>query len=190
MSFKKKILIIALILVDITICFLGGQTYSKYKAEVKGENQNGAEIAGWNFNVNGTSRELKSINLMQTCKQETLTNGKIAPGTSGYFDIIIDATGTEVGIEYQVIFENEQSKPTNLTFTYENAKYNSLKELEKVLKGNINANDSEKTKVITVDWQWNYESGNSQIDTQEGLTLSNYTFDIIVTGIQVVPEAT
>ena len=103
MSLKKKILIVALILLDVCLCFLGGQTYSKYKAEVKGEE--GAQIAGWNFNVNGESRELKSINLMQTCKQETLTNGKIAPGTAGYFDIIINPVGTEVSLEYKFTFD-------------------------------------------------------------------------------------
>lgn len=188
MSLKKKVLIVALILLDLCLCFLGGQTYSKYKAEVKGEE--GAQIAGWNFNVNGESRELKSINLMQTCKQETLTNGKIAPGTSGYFDIIIDASNSEVGIEYQVLFENEKEKPANLTFKYQDKKYNNIDELKNVLVGVINANESEKMKVITIDWQWNYESINNQIDTQDGLNLKNYSFDIIVIGTQMKPCAT
>ena len=188
MSLKKKILIIALVLLDICICFIGGQTYSKYKAEVKGKE--GTQIAGWNFNVNGESRELKSINLMQTCKQETLTNGKIAPGTAGYFDIIIDTANSDVGINYQVVFENEQGKPTNLTFTYQDKKYKNIKELENILTGTINANESEKIKVITIDWQWNYETNDNQIDTQDGLNLKNYNFDIIVTGSQIEPQAT
>ena len=188
MSYKKKILIVILIIVDIGICFVGSRTYSKYESKIRGNE--GATIAGWNFKVNGENEQIKSINLMQTCKQETLTNGKIAPGTSGYFDIIIDATGTDVGIYYEVIFENENEKPTNLIFTYEGINYSSIKNLENVLKGNIDANDPEKIKVITIDWKWPYDTANSQIDTQDGLNLKNYTFDIVVKGIQILPEAT
>lgn len=193
MSKKQKILITVLIVLTLFVSFICGQAYAKYITKVRGNG--GVEIAKWSFKVNGEQTQMKNINLMQTCKEETLANGKIAPGTSGYFDIIIDASEAEVGMEYEVKFENEQNKPTNLIFTYENHECNSIKELENILRGQINANDAEKIKSLTIDWKWEYETKdngktiqqNDEIDTQNGLTLSNYTFDIVVTGTQMMP---
>ena len=127
---------------------------------------------------------------------ETLVNNKIAPGTTGDFSIIVDATDSEVGVDYNVTFENEKQKPTNLKFIYENVEYSSIQELEDVLQGTINANDENKEKTLHITWKWEYETGdtkeeisnNDKIDTQEGIQDLNYTFDVVVTGTQVTPQ--
>ena len=89
-------------------------------------------------------------------------------------------------------FENEQNKPTNLIFTYNGQKFKSLAEMKNRIIDFINANDSEKTREITITWEWPYETGegdtlaeNDKIDTQEGINDLNYTFDVVVKGIQV-----
>ena len=73
------------------------------------------------------------------------------------------------------------------------AKIESAKIIDKTITRN---NDAEKTKIITIDWVWPYETGttaeqilaNDKIDTQNAKSIRNYTFNIVVTGTQVNPN--
>ena len=194
MKKNKKVLIIALVLLAITLSFIGGRTFSKYIAEVNGSGT--ADIANWVFKVNGQEDSVQNVNLLSTYNNETLVNNKVAPGTSGSFNIVIDATGSEVGVDYNVTFLNESEKPQNLVFMYDDTKYSTIQDLQQDLSGTINANDENKTRTITIDWEWRYETGNNEneiaqndeIDTQNAKQIENYNFDIRVTGTQVTPQ--
>ena len=192
---KKKAVIIIAILVAIILSFIGGQTYSKYVTEVRGDGT--AQIATWDFKVNGQKEEVQTISLGSTYDSSTLVNGKIAPGTEGNFQIKVDATGSDVGIDYKIKFTDETTKPANLKFYYQEVEYNSILELGEALSGTINADDENKSKTFDIKWKWNYETGsnptevasNDKIDTQNAQEITNYEFDVIVSGTQVVPQA-
>lgn len=195
MSKKKKTLIVIGVLLVILLSFVGGRVYSKYVARVKGEGI--AQVATWNFKVNGQEEQVQTINLQSVYNNATLVENKIAPGTSGNFDIVVDATGSDVGINYTIDFRNEQNKPTNLKFIYNNTEYNSITQLTEVLSGTINGDEENKKKTFPIQWKWQYETGttneeilaNDIIDTQDAKNISNYTFDVIVSGTQVSPNA-
>ncbi len=192
---KKKAVIIIAILVAIILSFVGGQTYSKYVTEVRGDGT--AQIATWDFKVNGQKEEVQTISLGSTYDSSTLVNGKIAPGTEGNFQIKVDATGSDVGIDYKIKFTDETTKPANLKFYYQEVEYNSILELGEALSGTINADDENKSKTFDIKWKWNYETGsnptevasNDKIDTRNAQEITNYEFDVIVSGTQVVPQA-
>lgn len=195
MSKKKKVIIVSSILIIMLLAFIGGQAYAKYISQVRG---NGiAEIATWSFKVNGQKEQVQEIKLVSTHNSETLVNNKIAPGTSGSFNIIVDATGSEVGIKYNIKFAEESNKPQNLKFVYGGKEYDSIKQLGDELSGTIAANEEDKTRTINVQWKWNYETGSSAeqinandiIDTNDAISIANYTFQVIVTGTQVEPQA-
>lgn len=195
MTKSKKIILAIAVLLCILLAFIGGQAYAKYITEIKG---NGiAEVATWSFKVNDQKEHIQEIKLASTYNNETLVNNKIAPGTSGNFNIIVDATGSEVGIRYNIVFSDEANKPTNLKFIYEDQEYNSIQELENNLSGVINANEENKTKTLNIGWKWDYETGqeeeeiaaNDLIDTKDAEKLQNYTFKVSVTGTQVEPQA-
>lgn len=181
-------------LLAIIISFISGKTFSKYVSEIKGIGT--TEIAKWMFKVNGTEDVVQNVNLLSTYNDETLINNKIAPGTSGGFNIVIDATGCEVGVDYVVEFLNESKKPQNLIFIYQGNKYVSIQDLEKDLSGTITANDNDKIRNIIINWEWQYETGeneneinqNDQMDTNNAKQLENYSFDINVKGTQVMPQ--
>ena len=191
---KKNILLIIAILLAILLSFIGGKTFSKYVSEIQGTGT--AEIANWVFKVNGTEDAVQTVNLLSTYNNETLINNKVAPGTSGSFNIVVDATGTEVGVDYRIQFLNESEKPQNLIFTYDDQQYTTIQDLEKDLSGTINANDENKTRTITIYWEWQYQTGENEneinqndiIDTNNAKQLENYTFDICVAGTQVMPQ--
>ena len=193
MSKKKKIIAIVAILSAIVISFLGGQTFSKYITEVKGTGS--AQVAMWSFKVYGDNEQTQNVKLASTVDDNTLVDNKIAPGTKGSFSIKIDGEGSDVGINYNIKVQNETQKPANLFYTYQGKTYTDLNELALEASGTINADDSNKLKEILVNWEWPYQTGSDEIskskndaqDTQDGKNISNYTFDIVVTGTQVIP---
>lgn len=191
---KKRIILLTLLLVIVVfMALLAGGSYSKYLTQVQGKGV--IEVAKWAFLVNGQTASITNINLAKTYRADTLAQNTIAPGTSGSFDIKIDTTGSEVGINYDVKFENENNKPQNLNFIYDGHSVSTIKELEQFLTGTIDANSNEKVKIMTIEWNWPYETGNLEDekiaqdveDTNDGKTLEQYSFDIVVTGTQVNP---
>ena len=195
MKNKKKLIIPLCVLVLLIAIFIGGSTFSKYITELNGNGT--ANIAKWSFKVNGNKEMLQTVKLENTCDAKKLVNGKIAPGTSGAFKINIDATTSEVGIDYKVEFKNEKNKPRNLKFQYGDKIVNTIKELEDALKGRIDANEESKSRELTIQWFWKYETGsnvneiiqNDKLDTEDAINVLNYTFDINITGTQVLPNA-
>lgn len=194
MTKRKKVLLVSAILAIIILAFIGGNAYSKYVSEVKGNGL--AQVATWSFKVNGKQEDIQTINLASTAQPDTLINNKIAPGTKGSFDIIIDGTGSDVAIDYKIGFKDESAKPQNLKFKYLDNEYNSISELQDSLSGRINANDENKAKTLKIEWEWKYETGNTEeeiaqndrIDTQDAQNISEYTFNVIVSGTQVEPN--
>ena len=133
---------------------------------------------------------MKKYCIVDTTNKDTLVNGKIAPGTSGKINIVMDAEGAEVDVEYALEFKNEQNKPDNLYFTYLDRKYTTLEEIGKIT-GLIRSNDTSRNTVITVLWEWPYETGteenlktNDIIDTRNANSITEYTFDIVATATQ------
>lgn len=185
---KKIIRITCAILVVVLIQAIG-VTYAKYVAGEKGTGQ--AEIAKWAFEIVKDGEETKNVQLVSTVDKDTLMNGKIAPGTNGVITIVLDATGSEVDLDYTLKFTNEQNKPDNLIFTCGGKQYKTLSEID-TLQGTIEYDAENKTREIVVLWSWAYESGanieaiaaNDEVDTQNANSITEYTFDIVATATQ------
>lgn len=179
---------LCLLLIVLLVAGTGGLTYARYLSQEKGTG--GAKIAKWAFQIDKGGEEVKTVQLVNTVRKETLVDGKIAPGTSGEFSIILDARASDVGVDYIVRFNNELNKPTNIIFKYNNKTYKSLNEIGNIA-GAIMAN-GEKTKLINIEWEWPYRTGstsqiqqvNDEIDTKEAITLADYTFEIMAIGMQ------
>lgn len=188
---KKGTAYTTILLAVATLGILGGSTYSKYFTKIDGEGN--AEIAKWSFRANNTSTVMEKMQLYKSYSTSILKDKTIAPGTNGSFDILLDATGVDVAIDYAVTFDNLVNKPTNLKFTYNGTTADSLQGLEDVLKGRIDLNDP-RTKTLTIEWSWAHQTGttdaeklaNDKIDTND--SGKEFTFDVTVTGTQVNPQ--
>ena len=101
---RKKIIISLCVLLFIVLGIIGGTVIAKYQSKIIA--QGNADVAKWVFTLNGTNVSYKTIKINSNYDESTLVNGKVAPGTQGSFDIVIDATGSEVGVEYAVTFAN------------------------------------------------------------------------------------
>jgi len=184
----KKIIRITLAILLVVLIQAMGVTYAKYIAS---DNATGsAEVAKWAFQIQKEGERTKTIKLVDTVNT-AVTSGKIAPGTSGSFQIVLDATGSEVDLEYELKFVNEQNKPKNLHFSFLELKANTLEGLG-IMQGVLKNEYKNKTRVIEVSWAWDYETGktdteiasNDKIDTQDAKSIDEYTFDVVVTATQ------
>lgn len=188
---KKKYLRIIIVVSIAILSFFIGQTFNKYNTSIKGECL--AQIATWNFKINGKKEQIQSIDLISTINSETILDRKIAPGTSGSFDIIIDATDSQVGFKYNITSIEETAKPHNLKFIYEEKEYSSFLELQEKLPGTIYANDENKVRTLEIHWKWDYETGSTEeeintndlLDTQDAQNIQSYKFTICVSGEQI-----
>ncbi len=96
MKGNKKILLLSILVLLITVCF---GTYAIYRAS--GTATGTVKAAAWSVKVGTT--DIQSANYTFTASNITWTtltgyNNTIAPGSSGYIDIPIDATGSEVDV--------------------------------------------------------------------------------------------
>lgn len=162
MTGKKRALRVCLVIALILLIFLVGYTFAKYYSEIKGGGS--GSIAKWSFVANTNKDTIQTISLVDSSNNESLVNGKIAPGTSGSFDIIIDATGSEVGVNYEVNVSEESNLPKNLKYKAiidgeKTEEYDSLTELaEEKFDGTLDTLNGEYSKTITVEWNWPYET--------------------------------
>lgn len=179
---------LCIILIMLLLTGAGGYTYARYLSQERGTGN--ADIANWSFKIAKNGEETKNVTLRNSVNKDTLVDGKIAPGTSGEIPLTLDATGSDVSVDYTLEFLNEINKPANIRFSYNGKDYNSLSEIG-TIKGNI-AKGNEMTKKITIKWIWEYQTGstneakneNDIKDTNDGTSLLDYSFNIIATGVQ------
>jgi hypothetical protein len=196
MNIKKTFLVIGMISL-IGISFIGGNTFAKYLSSSTATGT--LQIAKWNiseeFYSNGSATSSTELDLAKTYNTDTLVSGKIAPGTSGNFRIVIDASGTQTGVDYAIKFNTSESIPTNLIYIYNGVPY-TLSSLEEKLKGKISTDETNEKLSFDIEWQWPYEtfdenassiSGDS-IDTNEGETIESFTLNVTITCTQEIPK--
>lgn len=199
---KKKyfrhlgVVALALTLVSMT---LTGGTLARYVTEVTGTAK--AEVAAWSFkaNSNEDGKQFTQIDLGSTANRtaydgKTVVDGVIAPGTSGSFDILLDGTGSEVGIDYIVTLAEKTADnpklPADLTIKVTNGnEAEKAYSLGDEITGTIDYVSGEKAmqRKIKVSWSWDF--GTDDTKTSNDNTYQNTTFnlDITATGKQTAP---
>lgn len=177
---KFKFFVFYLLLATFLIFY---STYSRYTTIEEGQPK--AYIANWKVKINNediTNKQTLSnmITLVPDTSRETTTDNKLAPGKTGFFDIIIDPTGTEVAIEYTINFDIT-NLPTGIILTnYEIIEDGiSTNFTNTSIFGIINLTETEQAldennkKTIRVYWEWQKDT--TEIPTEEDI------YDISVT---------
>ncbi len=167
----KKFLLIYIILVAIII--LADFTFSRLYTTK--ESTASAEVAKFNVKVNGMVVS-DNINFNLNLSENTKTyNNKIAPDSSGYFTFNINPDGSEVSVEYQIVFDldNEDSDIKLTKYSIDGGKtFKENIENGNTIRDEILLKDpsrglTEADKVdLRVYWEWDDEKDiyNPQID--------------------------
>ncbi len=135
------------------------------------------------FRIDCKNMNFKNINLLDTINDKTLVDEKIAPGTEGEFQILLEANEDT---NYYITFQSKNSKPKNLKFenTETNTQVENIEDLNTELKGRINKNEE---KIINIHWYWQYENTEEE-DQQDTLDskIKEYEFIIYANGQSVI----
>ncbi len=190
MKNRKRVIGVLVCIALISTMFLAGYSFARYYKSIKIDTIK-TSIARWNFNSKNT---LANINL---------SNEKIAPGSNGQFEIEVDATDSEVAVEYEIKVENETNIPRNMTFYTEtkDENGNAVKTEEKNsfseiatenLKGTIPVEKNNQKRTIVVYWNWPFneddessiDSEDATLDTTNEIVSLDCGFDIQIIGKQ------
>lgn len=173
--------LIAMLLIITTLAScIGLYAWAKYITNKNGRAT--VDVAKWNFNLslragqNTVTTPTQTLDLATTTYQN-LANDRIAPGTSGEFDIVINTQGTEVSLNYDVTIAITDC-PRNITFSRQQGTDAST--LETVSAGGtdtfartihfskyVSVANASGEFVEKIKWNWPYEGGNDTWDTQD-----------------------
>ena len=184
---KSLILIVLLLLFAITGGFVVG-TYAKYVEEITGNNGT-ATVAKWAFATENASQNI-SVALSPTAHTSTLTDGKIAPGASGSFNVALTNAQTEVAVAFEVKLTNASGVPTNLKFYSDSTYQHEITPGDTTITGKLAAKSSTEV-LVPIYWKWAYETENGDTtDTNEGKAAGDMTVTVYIKGTQLPPSNT
>lgn len=115
MKGNKKLLVVAVLLLLLAVSY---STYAIYKSSATGTGS--VNAAAWVVEVNDTDIVANNTFTLGTITWDSPTigqNGTIAPGDSGTVDIVIDASGSEVGVSYAISIDTAALNNSNFTVT-------------------------------------------------------------------------
>lgn len=192
MKNKKSLwLIVLLLLVGLTGGYVAS-TYAKYTSAF--DKSGTVTVAKWAFADDNSDSELK-IDFTDTYDATTLVNDRIAPGTSGSFDIQVVNETSETGVDFTLKIKSVANVPTNLKF-YSDSSFSDPMTIDGgTITGQLKAGDATGVKVPLY-WKWEYEtldSSNSStagdgLDTTDGENAKELAVTVSITGVQTPPS--
>jgi len=194
MKGKGKLLIILTFLFAVII--LGSYSYSKYRSDITGEAK--TDVAKWNISVNDCYIAKPENNSDSTCYLETVeestgtvtvvrnfkitdfvinnngnsnvVEGKIAPGSSGTFNIKIKPNDTEVSFKY-TIKSHIEDDDVSLSYSIkgpDDADYISMPTDGYEGRIDYNASNTSYEEVISFKVDWVNDENHNEEDTVIG----------------------
>ncbi len=170
MKNKRKTIGVILMFSLIIAIFVIGYTYARYYQEID-IGSSYANIARWSFGSKNTEAKI------------SLSEEKICPGTNGNFEIEVDATDSEVDVEYTILVTDEKNIPTNMKFYAEifDEKGGVLKKTDlydsftslansNLLSNRIPVEKGNQKRKILVYWNWEFnENDISDVDRNDAV---------------------
>lgn len=117
MKYKLIVIrILAFIALSITIIEIR-KTYAVFYSQLHGTSQN--NLAKWEIKINNTNissgiNSTFNINNLNIDLNSNVQSGKLAPGTTGSFDIVIDPTDSQVSVRYDITIDDSNLIASNM----------------------------------------------------------------------------
>lgn len=170
---KKKndmmFILVFAVIVGISLLYLSQASYAKYRRKIDATLN--AQVANWNIKVNNETINNKTV-LNNTIQPSIVENayvkdGTIAPGTTGYFDIVINAEDCDVDFSYEITGAADEDTPL-LDFViteYEiGGVRNPYSDVAKIT-GEKEKNSGDTS--VRVYFKWNDDPETEEMDNQE-----------------------
>lgn len=162
MSKKRTTLVVAFVVMGVATLGLAAAVYAKYVATLTG-NTGTATIAKWAFDTDNRS----GVVTCPVVNYNKVSQGKIAPGTSGECTISLSNANSEVGVDYTIKLSSITNQPDNLEFyATKNNDGTYANELTSD-SGSVTGYIAPKTAGPVEEkiyWVWPYETGTAGAD--------------------------
>ena len=151
---RKRIWLLSLF-AFLVLCTYIVDTYGLF--ETNGTGTSNFSIGRWVILLNGSdiniNRELTLSNFSYTGNQH-IQSGYFAPGGTGTFDLIIDASDTDVALEYSITFDTTALLDhPNMTLTITNTDTNQVVQGGAYSGTMLLTDNREISLQIAIDWQ-------------------------------------
>lgn len=202
MKNRKNFVLLGILLLVAVTSGVVAVTYSRYITTAQGNSS--ATVAAWNITINNDG-DVATTNTF-TSNDFTWTNNNsagnvladhIAPGVTGQTSILLDATNTQVDVEYSITIDtqdlvNNFAGCSQLSITIGTGAdavtldFNDNSGDPISYEGNIWLTSADKTVTIPITIAWANENSNNESDTLIGATISSIDIPVSVTVSQVV----
>ena len=169
-----KFISIFIIIVLLSFLYLGVTTYSKYRKQVAASGE--ATVARWLIKVNNEDIKGKT-ELTETITPVWDTNSYvkdnlIAPGSTGYFEITIDATNVDVDFNYEIQNLNDTTAalPDLIITKYQINNGTITNATGNTISGEITKNTA--STIIKAYIEWNDDPSTQTMDNQDDTTFA------------------
>lgn len=186
------------LLVTLLAVILVSGTYAKYTTSATGSDS--AAVARWNITLNGediskgTQKTFKlglfdTINDTDfTSEDSDVTAGKIAPGTTGKFEIAKLINNSDVNAQYKITYSIDNNN-IPLEFSKDkNAADSEWKSLSEFSMNDFVALAKDSTEGVstgTIYWRWKFERNDDSADTDFGINTPKVVVTATITVEQV-----
>ena len=177
---KRWLIILFVISLTITLYEIG-DSFALFESEK--EIVTNTDIGKWKILVNDESINNTtnfSVSNVHVSGDANVRANYFAPGTSGYFDIVIDPDDTDVSIYYEIVCRTDRITNPQISLTrIENVGKSDLTDLDNYTHaGVIPLADIENGDITTIRFHvtWNNNDNNNEVDSLYGS--SSATFDI------------
>lgn len=167
----NKRFVVLLAFISLFLCIVTLQdTYAKYTSMVN-ETTNIA-IARWRILVNDFDIRSNSstTNLITPvfAGTQNIASGVIAPTATGYFDIVVDSTGTDLSFAYNINISNtENSLVQDIVVTSATLNGQEIQVTDNVLSGTVSLDSPTKVNTFRVYIEWNDGTGQTMDNAQD-----------------------
>lgn len=163
-AFRYRIIIISIFLL-LLVTFAAVETYALF--ETNGEAESELDIGQWKIIVNSNDLALTqniTLNNFTYVNGSHTQNGYFAPGSNAYFEIQIDASRSNVSVEYDLSIDDTPIEDyPNIYFSYLNMNTNdSLVDTD--YSGIIRLSDANRVVRIRVYITWDNLASYNELD--------------------------
>ena len=155
-----------------------------------------SQAGSWNIYINNIDITNPSanftINTINVSSDPNVVSGRMAPGTSAYFDLNIVPTGTNVSVRYDITFDFSELSDSLVIDEIEELNNRTLVRTDEytysgiITLAEINNN---VTSSIRVSILWDNDEDNNEIDTELGMDVnSSISIPVVIDVTQYLGE--
>ncbi len=189
MKQKKGLLLAVVLLLVVATGSVITLTYSRYTSSATGTSTAG--VAAWVVKVNDSdivASDTFTASDITWTSSDYVDDGVIAPGSTGTFTIVIDATESGVAVDYSVSIDSSDltSANSNITITGVSATNSDFSYANGIATGSLGLNDSAVTLTVSIAWNDENTTAANTSDTYTGVNVNEISIPVTVTATQKV----